>query len=292
MTMTNGQRATGYAERLGWSVFPLVTIDGDACSCGKKIWTKTERCDNLGQYCASPGKHPIGSLTPQGVLNASTDPQTIREWWAVYPDANIGIATGDASSIVVVDIDPAHGGELTLATMESRFGALPLTWAVETGGGGVHFYFEMPNCDIRNSAGAVGPGIDIRGSGGYVVAPPSTHVSGGTYRWSELRPGKTEIAPLPGWVIERTTPNGNRMAAPAMPARIVEGQRNVVLTSAAGTMRRKGFCEEAMLAALLVENRVKCSPPLTRGEVERIARSIERYKPEPVLTANGRHVAA
>lgn len=291
MTMTRSQRATSYAERFGWSVFPLTTIDGDACSCGKKIWTKQERCDSLGQYCASPGKHPIGSLTPQGVLNATTDPQMIREWWAVYPDANIGIATGDASGVIVVDIDPDHGGETSLRNLESRFGLIPETWTVETGGGGLHLYFQMPPVNVRNSAGAVGPGIDVRGNGGYVVAPPSAHASGTPYRWMVGHtPQAIAVAPLPSWVIERTEPAGMRTVA-TLPRKIAEGQRNVVLTSAAGTMRRKGFCEAAIVAALLIENKDRCSPPLDRREVERIAKSIERYAPEPVVTVGGRQIA-
>lgn len=269
--MTISERVQIYAERYGFAVFPLYTIQ-DGCSCGKR-------------GCTSPGKHPIGGLAPQGVNNASTDLQTIREWWSLYPDANVGIATGDASGVVVLDLDDRHGGIATVEHLEARNEELPRTWVVETGGGGLHVYFRMPAADVRNSAGAIGPGVDVRGSGGYVVAPPSTHASGTPYRWS-TRPDKMQLADVPDWLLERMAPGGSRTAsAPALPHRIKEGERNVVLASAAGTMRRRGFCEAAILAALLIENTRRCAPPLSSGEIERIAKSIERYPPPPVMRA-------
>lgn len=291
MGTTIAERAIFYANK-GFSVFPLYTVDQTACSCGKLVWRAAGRPEEPYKYCDSPGKHPVRTLAPHGVLNASTDAQMIREWWAVYPDANIGIATGDASQLVVLDIDIDHGGDTTLANLETRNGELPPTWAVETGGGGVHFYFKMPNADIRNSAGAIGPGIDVRGNGGYVVAPPSIHASGQKYKWSTGRhPTNTPMADVPEWLLARLAPSRGgaaNVSAAAIPARIVEGQRNSLLASAAGTMRRRGFCEDAILAALVIENKRRCTPPLTQNEIERIARSIERYDPAPVVSGGVR----
>jgi len=159
------ERAIFYANK-GLGVFPLFTIEEKGCSCGRLIWRGDGRPEGPHRYCPSPGKHPVGNLVPQGVLNASTDIQLIREWWALYPDANIGIATGDLSQIVVIDIDIDHGGEQTLNNLENRNGELPPTWAVETGGGGVHLYFRMPDFDVRNSAGTIWPGIDVRAQRG------------------------------------------------------------------------------------------------------------------------------
>jgi putative DNA primase/helicase len=265
-----GERARILAGK-GLAVFPCFTIEEGRCSCG-------------APSCASPGKHPIGSLVPQGVLNATTDPQLVREWWALYPDANVGIATGDASGVVVLDVDADTGGEQTLANLEARFERLPDTWAVLSGGGGAHFYFRMPGSDVRNSAGSVGPGIDVRGNGGYVIAPPSLHKSGAIYRWSTaLHPKDVPLADVPAWLLDRMVPKGMAAGAAPLPAAIKEGMRNTWLASAAGTMRRRGFCEDAIAAALLIENRHRCVPPLDDREVRRIARSIDRYKPEPEL---------
>lgn len=271
---TMGQRAAFLAGK-GFAVFPIFTVEQGRCSCGKE--------------CGSPGKHPIGSLVPRGCLEATTDPQLIKEWWAVYPDANIGIATGDPSGVMVLDVDIDSGGDTTLDTLEQRFGQLPDTWAAWTGSGGAHFYFRMPGIDVRNSAGAVGPGIDVRGNGGYVVAPPSLHVKG-RYAWNEgLHPKDTPLADPPDWLIERIGPRTPQTASTApIPSAIPEGMRNHWLASAAGTMRRRGFCEDAIAAALSIENAKRCKPPLSDREVRQIARSIERYPPERTLRFGSR----
>lgn len=270
-----GKYAQWYVRR-GLAVLPLATIDDDRCSCGKAD-------------CTSPGKHPIGELAPHGCLDATVDEHIICQWWALYPDANIGIATGSASGIVVVDIDEDHDGWQTIENLTQRHGELPPTWMAATGGGGGHLYFELPACEIRNSAGLLGPGIDIRGQNGYVVAPPSVHISGTPYRWvDDSHPKTTAIASLPEWLFVRIAGSsrfdGSRNAAP-LPERLSAGMRNSWLTSAAGTMRRRGFSAEAINAALQVENKERCDPPLGTKEVERIAASIERYSPvrEPSL---------
>lgn len=263
-----------FLGRKGFAVFPIHSIIGGRCSCGLA-------------NCSSPGKHPDGSLVPQGVLNAESDQKTIQEWWALSPDANIGIATGDPSGIVVLDIDAKSNGEASLLTLEERFESLPDTWAVETGGGGFHFYFLMPSVDVRNTAGAVGPGIDVRGNGGYVVAPPSVHVSGMTYRWSTaLHPTKVPLAQVPPWLLSRIGPRlAGSSKSNVLPTKIKEGERNSWMASVAGSMRRKGFCADAIFAAIAIENRRRCTPPMDDQEVRRIANSIERYPPETELRA-------
>lgn len=270
------ERAMFYARR-GLAVFPLWTIEDGRCSCGDA-------------RCSSPGKHPIGSLVPHGVLDAQADEKAALEWWTSYHDANIGIATGDASRIVVLDVDVDKGGADTLDNLVARNGEVPDTWSVRTGGGGFHVWFRMPLLDVRNSGGAIGPGVDVRGNGGYVVAPPSKHVSGGVYRWDEeFHPTKVELAEPPEWLVRLMVPGPLlRSVVAPLPKTIAEGTRNTWMASVAGSLRRRGLCEESILAALKIENKLRCKPPLDERELRRVARSIERYAPEPVVTVGGR----
>jgi hypothetical protein len=179
------QAALSYAAR-GWGVFPCHSVREPAgCSC--------YRAD-----CASPAKHPriAGGLTA-----ATSDPSTIEGWWRRWPNANVAIRTGAASGIIVLDVDPDHGGEETLARLLAEHRPLPPGAVVETGSGGRHVYFAHPGGLIRNDAGRrLGPGIDIRGDGGYVIAPPSRHVSGGSYLWND---GRKDLPTLPDWLLER-----------------------------------------------------------------------------------------
>jgi Bifunctional DNA primase/polymerase, N-terminal len=107
-------------------------------------------------------------------------PAAIRAWF-VWPNANIGLVT---DSFVVADVDPRHHGAETMRKLVERYGPLPATWRVFTGGGGVHVYFKPPDgVEITSGANRLGQGVDIRARGGYVILPPSNHVSGKCYRW-------------------------------------------------------------------------------------------------------------
>jgi len=162
------EQALAYAAR-GWAVFPAFGIVDGSCSCGKS-------------GCTSPGKHP---LVRSGVKEATTSADTIKQWWARHPEANIAIATGTASGLIVVDVDVSSGkpGLETLASLEAQHGPLPRSHVVRTGSGGLHIYLAAPQQTMRNSAAKVGEAIDIRAEGGYVIAPPSRHISGNTYHW-------------------------------------------------------------------------------------------------------------
>ncbi|WP_320007624.1 bifunctional DNA primase/polymerase [Maridesulfovibrio sp.] len=136
-----------------------------------------------------------------GFNAASTDLDQINAWWQRFPDANIGSPTGANS--FVLDIDPPHGEE-SLAFLESNNSLLPETLTQRTGSGGRHLFFSKPvGMDIRNSAGKLGLGLDIRGTGGYVILPPSIHKSGNSYQWI------TEVSPVeaPAWLIELIVQN-------------------------------------------------------------------------------------
>ena len=125
-----------------WPVLPMLPPrTGFLCGCG--------RLD-----CSNPGKHPIGALVPNGVSNAAINAARIRHWWTARPDANVAIATG---AVVVLDVDPRHDGDASLAALERKHGEAPHTWRALTGGGGDHIFFEMPAEEIRNSSGKLGP---------------------------------------------------------------------------------------------------------------------------------------
>jgi hypothetical protein len=151
----------------GVRVFPVHTFRNGACSCA-------------GAKGCKPAKHPIGSLVPRGVLDASNDSTVITSWWDQVPDANIGFATGKASNLVVLDVD-GPAGEATLAELEKQHGSLPPTWQVRTGKGR-HLYFHYPK-DVAKvkSVARQKLGLDVRADGGYVLGPPSIHSSGHRY---------------------------------------------------------------------------------------------------------------
>lgn len=130
---------------------------------------------------------------------ATTDTDTIRAWWESVPDQNVCIATGQASSLWVIDVDDKNdaGGSAAIAALESEHGDLPGTYTVGTGSEGVHHYFtwEGVGWDLRNSAGKLGPGLDTRGNGGQVVAPPSESETGPYITLLDTPP-----VPAPKWL--------------------------------------------------------------------------------------------
>lgn len=257
--------ALQYAQR-GWLVLPLHTPEKDGqCSCGKNA-------------CSSVGKHP---RTQNGMKDATTNIGTIRYWWQKWPYANVGIATGLKPGIVVIDIDYNHGGDDSLAGLLRTHGPLPETWESLTGGGGRHIFFKHPGGVVKNKVG-LAPGIDVRGDGGYIVAPPSVHASGRTYTWElSATPGEVPLADIPPWLLQllNTAPHQEPASTSFPDAPIPEGLRNNTLTSLAGSMRRRGMGESAIAAALLAKNKHRCQPPLPEQEVRGIAQSVMRYPP-------------
>ncbi|MCB0171537.1 MAG: bifunctional DNA primase/polymerase [Anaerolineae bacterium] len=175
----NGEAAEYYV-RSGLYVLPLHWADDSGCSCGQS-------------ECNSVGKHP---LPRQGAKAASNDLNQIRDWWGRSPRANIGLNVGK-SGLVVIDIDPYHGGDLRDVPLTPAGRYTPM---VSTGGGGWHLYYEAPpNLEISNSNKRCPEGLDIRaGDGAYVVAPPSCHISGKLYQFVHGRElGAVRPLPLP-----------------------------------------------------------------------------------------------
>ena len=126
--------------------------------------------------------------------------KTLHDWFRRSPDFNVAIVTGGLSGLVVLDVDPRHGGNESLRDLEREHGALPNTMESITGGGGRHVYFSHPGGVVKNRTN-IEPGIDLRGDGGCIVAPPSVHPSGKRYRWKRGHaPEDVSLAPLPDWL--------------------------------------------------------------------------------------------
>ncbi|MEX5711981.1 bifunctional DNA primase/polymerase [Parafrankia sp. FMc6] len=163
------------------------------------------------------GKRPI---LPDWTNAASTDRDVIRGWWARWPDANVGIATGPRSGLAVLDLDPRSGGAESLTELETRVGLLPGTAMVVTGSDGVHFYYRHPGTKVVSRAHSLGRGLDVKADGGQVVAPPSVHPNGSRYAWSGNVDGLLagDIAGyLAPWPTSRLTPAEPEPMPPARP---------------------------------------------------------------------------
>jgi len=203
-------------------------------------------------------------------------PDEIDAWYRRWPDANVGIVTGRVSGLVVVDIDVGHGGAESLVRLESERGPLLPTVEALTGGGGRHFYFAHPGGLVPNRAG-IAPGIDVRGDGGCVVAPPSVHASGRRYAWAAGRaPDEVALAAMPAWARGSEPRAGHPLKHWRTLVRegIEEGQRNASLASLTGHLLWHGVDPQVALELLLTWNRLRCRPPLPDEEVGRVVNSI------------------
>jgi hypothetical protein len=196
-----GEAAAAYAAR-GWPVMPLHTPTAAGCSCRRRD-------------CASVGKHP---RTAHGLSDASTNHEQVKTWWSMWPDANVGVATGERAGLVVLDIDPRHGGQDSLVALETVVGPLPGTLTADTGGGGTHVFYghhrnpKWPTPSRGNAFGAEMPGVDVKSDGGYVVVAPSVHASGRRYAW--CGDWTRALAPWPLSLAWRHAPPPPRPAQP------------------------------------------------------------------------------
>ncbi len=177
--------ALAYAER-GWAVLPLHTPVAGRCTCGRDCGKKI-------------GKHP---RTAHGSQDAVRERATIQLWFSeLWENANLGIATGGASNLFLLDVDPRNGGAESFEQILAQHGKFPDTVQHLSGGGGLGLWFQYPGWPIKNHK--LAPGIDLRGEGGYFVAPHSLHASGRYYEFdSAAHPDMTRIAPAPDWLLE------------------------------------------------------------------------------------------
>ena len=213
------------------------------------------------------GKKP---LTEHGHLDATTDPDQIAAWWAQHPRANVGIVTGARSGILVLDVDSSDG-DLALIELGA---AVPTLTSVTAKGKHVYFVHAPGiGCCV-----ALRPGLDVRGNGGYVVAPPSVHESGFVYRWDDehFMGSGTHPAPLPESLHQILLENHQPPTASVGGGVLFEGQRNVGLTEFAGSIATRAQDVNEVLEPLLAANQERCRPPLSQKEVTAIANSIWR----------------
>lgn len=258
-------QALSYAK-IGWPVLPLHNPREDGkCSCSEKD-------------CSSIGKHP---RTSHGIKDASKSPLDVCNWWQRWPYANIGIATGTTSGLLVVDIDPRHGGDESWKKFVDE-NPLPPSLTAQSGGGGFHIYYKISTQSIKNRTNVL-PGVDIRGEGGYIVAPSSQHQSGKFYSWQNIL-DQNQISDLPVPLLDLINGKTKSITSRTMSDGIPEGTRDDTLASVAGVLRRNGLQQDSIAFALSSLNNAICNPPLEQKEIYKIARSISRYEsslPEP-----------
>jgi hypothetical protein len=263
------EAALTYSNR-GWRVFPLWECRGGACTCRDST------------ACSRPGKHP---RTSNGVNDATTDESQIRVWWREWSTANVGIATGSAGGIFVVDID-GEKGNTSWAELTKKNFVLPRTPESRTGRGS-HLYFRYPASARIGSFSNPDLQIDVRGEGGYVVAPPSVHESGKPYAWV-VAPDQAALIDAPEWLIREIETWSTRGSAPAGMAdrsRVGAGNRNSHLHVLGSAMRGRGASDGAVRQALLAENQ-SLDPPLVPTEVGRTIEQVLSYAPGAPVAAD------
>lgn len=243
-------------------------------------------------------------LTAKGHLDASTDPEQIRAWWTKYPTANVGMATGKISGITVLDVDVKNqaGGDNALKALTDTNGPLPetpqqFTWS----GGWQNVYTYEPG--VKNSAGKLGKGLDVRGDGGYVVVPPSV-VNGRAYEWA-VNAGldETPLKPMPWWMVDALRPReGVSSNPPGWVSDLLangspNGQRDEDMTKLIGYFVRL-VVDDTVIAAIMdgwvAKSQYETDPPgnlqndfeKVREKIVRI-RAMEAARAEPNVDADG-----
>lgn len=226
-------------------------------------------------------------LTFAGHKDATDIPVHIEGWWEEFPDANIGMPTGAPSGIVVIDLDGGEKGEQSFANLGS---INQETVQVRTQSGGRHLWYLRSNnthipCDIGKKLGQY---IDVKADGGYVLIPPS-RTDIGRYEFIEgYGPGQIDIAPLPQIIIDKLTTPSIRIKKKRFDRRplalnlefllspIVEGSRDVELTSRCGYLINFYGPRTEVLDLLKDINRKCCLPPLPERQIEKIFNSIRK----------------
>lgn len=268
-------------------IFPVHGIVDGRCSCQRSS-------------CSSPGKHPIPR---NGLKSATSDLAQVQQWWTQNPQANIGLATGKVSGLVVIDIDPRNGGDESFFDLEKQYQAFPRTKEVLTGGGGQHLYFSYPlSVSVSCKVGKADPfrGIDIKGDGGYVLVPPSLHVSGKHYEW-EVASYEQELAELPEWFLnlflgcslsssDKHETYQDRIRhmewSGFLKQPFPEGQRNTNLTQIAGYFLAKKMDGYLALDICQSINQTICKPPLPEQEVIQIVNSIALKESQKMMESH------
>lgn len=230
----------------------------------------------FGVIPVGPNKKPRLKWEPYQKEKASEF--DIKKWWIRWPDSMIGIVTGSISGICVIDIDTPQGK----AAIDEILPDSLITPTASTPRGGQHLYFQMPDEDLRNNAGAI-PGVDFRGNGGYVVVPPSKNDSGVTYEWLHgLSLLDVSLAPLPDrykdmlkkniQVFAHRTGVTDATNLPRPPEFFTEGRRNEDLFTVANSLITTRI-DVALVAQALDMLGSTCIPPLEPPEIQAITKS-------------------
>ncbi|MEV6890775.1 bifunctional DNA primase/polymerase [Kribbella sp. NPDC051137] len=181
------------AAKRGWPVFMLGRSKRPVANCND--------CRNQPADAHDPAT--CGHLTCHGFYAATTDPDRVAQIVAAVPAGQLAVRTGAVSGLVVVDVDPAHGGGVSLAELVAHE-LVPRTLWVRTGSGGVHLYYRHPGREIGSRPMPGRAGIDVKADGGYVVLPPSIHHrTHQPYQWGD---GLCEPSEMPPPLIESCLP--------------------------------------------------------------------------------------
>jgi hypothetical protein len=237
-------------------------------------------------------KKPLIKTGADHAEHASTDPEQIEQWLQRWPGCGIGMPTGAASGVVVIDADRKHDGEASLAELEAVLGQLPRDREVRTQHSGLHVYLAHPRdgTRIKSTAGAIGPlgrllcgrsGVDVRADGGIVVLPPSLG-----YRWIRDEDDPLPLLPLL-WLAAiqgagepppprrpRSAPRRDgehRWSPPERGPTIPDGCRSDALYRRGVMLHLTGATDAELLDDLQRMSAARCSPPLTEREVAKIA---------------------
>lgn len=249
---------TDYIDR-GWSIIRVFGITPEnTCQC------------NDPNRCSGPGKHPIDAWRK---FQEKPAPKKLIEnvWFKRDPLPNVGIVCGAVSGLVVIDED-AIGAANHLD--------LPPTLTATTHHGRRHFYFKHPGHTLPTSI-RFAPNVDLKGDGGYVVAPPSRHASGETYAWVDFT---VPLAPLPQRIIDLLdnadtsgpSQQSLQITLDHWDEDIVEGDRDVMLTKLAGSLLGRGETRETTLERIREHNQAHVIPPLPDSEILKIVNGIAR----------------
>jgi hypothetical protein len=231
--------------------------------------------------CRPQGKEPLGSLVPNGCLDATTDAEIIKGWWMKCPNANIGLATGPKSGLAVVDLDgPAGVTSGNWLHLSSPITAL-------TGNGKQLFYADTEG-KLRNSVKKIAEGIDTRGANGYVVAPPSLHPNGKRYAWAGQPLARIHLSPLPAlFLSEMPVQSQSTIRKPdswmsVALEELKKGHVHNTLISVLGKFRTHGFTEDdtyKLLQPYALEN----GQPF-EGLRDKITEIWRRYQPATTMS--------
>ena len=242
-------------------------------------------------FAVNNRKKPV--VNRSWIDECTTDLKELERLFGKNPHFGIGVAT-QQSNLFVVDCDVKNNGLQHLDELEDEHGKLPDTLVSQTGGGGKHVFFKRPEGGVKNSAGKIAPGIDVRCDNGYVLIPPSPHHSGGEYCWIDDEPEDIQIAEAPEWILnlargnqaEVVPINGNQpRPLPQQGWRgrsdVREGERHSSMVSFIGFLIQQGGKIERIIRKVNYTNQRHCIPPLPDDELQKmLTRLIARWSPE------------